>query len=253
MLIKNIGIFEFFRLKRLDKFKKTSSKLFGEKINMVDSSTYLSLVNEIFIDEIYKFNSKNDENVIIDCGANIGLATIYFKLRFPNSKIIAFEPDPNIFDVLNANIKSFNFSNIDLHNSAISNIEGFVNFEMNGALSGMISNSALNSNTVSVKSVRLKDLLAKYNQIEFLKIDIEGHEDYVMEDIKEELIKVNYLFLEYHSFIERPQILDKILRIISEANLRYYIKESEFKKDPFISRSIFLNMDTVLNIFCYRD
>jgi FkbM family methyltransferase len=37
---------------------------------------------------------------IIDAGANIGLSIIYFKKKYPNSKIVAFEPDKLIFNIL---------------------------------------------------------------------------------------------------------------------------------------------------------
>ena len=43
--------------------------------------------------------------MIIDCGANIGISLIYLKMVLPQSKIIAFEPDPFLFDYLTRNIK----------------------------------------------------------------------------------------------------------------------------------------------------
>lgn len=249
--IRELGFFNFVILKRDKKFNKRFCRFKNTKLQTIDSSTFISLINEIFGEEIYKFNSDSLKPVILDCGSNIGLATIYFKLKFPNSIIECFEPDPNIFNALEFNVKSFRFNDIVLNNSAISDTNGTVTFLGDGGLSGMISTD--NRSTISVPSVRLADIMDKYAVIDFLKIDIEGHEEVVIFDISNQLNKVNHLFLEYHSFLNKPQILDKILELLTSKGFRYYIKESEFKKDPFITREIFMNMDTVVNIFCYRN
>lgn len=250
-LIKEIGPIEFFRLKRLKKFEPTYTYFRGCKLQVVDASTYLSLINEIFIDEIYKFNAKSGSPIIFDCGANIGLATIYFKMRFPNAKVFSFEPDPKIYDSLKFNISSYKFHDVNLCNEAISNEEGYCEFVSEGSLSGMI-NVDSTANLIKVKTARLKNMLDQFPKIDFLKIDIEGHEEYVIEDIKNELYKVDNMFLEYHSFINKPQTLDKILNIITNAGFRYYFKESDFKRNPFVDRILFHNIDTVVNIFCYK-
>ena len=124
---------------------------------------------------------------------------------------------------------------------------------MEGGHSGMITNEAVSENIVSVKSVRLKNVLAELEELTFLKLDIEGHETIVIPDIAEELKKVKFLFLEYHSFIDCEQQLDALLSIVSKAGFRYYIKESANKKFPFIEKELFLKMDLLVNIFCYRD
>ena len=70
----------------------------------------------------YKINDKNSKNKvenIIDLGANIGIETIKFKFFFPNSKIIAVEPEKSNFEILKNNTKNYN--GIHLENYAISN------------------------------------------------------------------------------------------------------------------------------------
>ena len=46
---------------------------------------------ELFLDEIYRFQTNNEKPVIIDCGANIGLSSLYFKSIYPNAILHAFE------------------------------------------------------------------------------------------------------------------------------------------------------------------
>jgi methyltransferase FkbM-like protein len=45
--------------------------------------------------------------LVIDCGANIGLSTLYFLRRFPNAHVIALEPDPDNFKMLARNTAGF--------------------------------------------------------------------------------------------------------------------------------------------------
>lgn len=243
---------EFKRLKKVARYLPTTTILFGKKLKIVDSLTFLSSYSEIFENDIYKFNSNKKKITIVDCGANIGLATIYFKLNYPDAHVISFEPDPNIFKAMQANISSFAFDDVVCRNEAVSTIEGVLNFRLEGGHSGMLTTDLVSENIQKVKAIRLKSFLNTLEYVTFLKIDIEGEEVNIIPDIAEELKKVDYLFLEYHSFINSQQMLDKLLRLIKEAGMRYYIKEATNKPLPFINRELFLDMDMLINIFCYR-
>jgi FkbM family methyltransferase len=243
-------------LKRLRSFKRyeyTQTNLLGKTFKIVDACTFLSSLDEIFVGQIYKFQTENVNPVIIDCGANIGLATLYFKMNFPHATVIAFEPDPNIFSLMKENIENYGFNDVIFKNEALSIQDSIINFRLEGGHSGMIVQSENDKNCIKVKSTRLKTVLQQYSEITFLKIDIEGHERHLISDITEELKRVKYLFLEYHSFLNENQNLDEILKCISNAGLRYYIKESYNKPFPFINRQIFLGMDLLLNILCYKE
>ncbi len=77
-------------------------------IKITDTFWYLHGLNEIFVEEVYRFQSDTNTPLIIDCGSNIGLSIIYFKRLFPEAKIIGFEPDNEIFKILENNINQFN-------------------------------------------------------------------------------------------------------------------------------------------------
>ena len=218
---------EYERLRNQPRFKSDGTLLFGHRFRLVDATTFLNSYDEIFIGEIYKFNPKKKSDIlIIDCGANIGLATLYFKRKFPGSKIIAYEADPNIFNVMKDNVSSFGYTDVSVINEAISDKDGEINFHLEGGHSGMIVQNADQSNVVPVRSIRLKNVLNQFDEITFLKIDIEGHETNVIFDIGPELQKVQYLFLEYHSFMHSEQQLGEILNTITRAGMRYYLKEA---------------------------
>src|SRR5271170_90419 len=78
--------------------------LAGFKVLYFDKPTLLFLYREIFVRGIYEFHSSNTEPVIFDCGANIGMATLFFKSHLPASQVHSFEPDPMSFQVLERNV-----------------------------------------------------------------------------------------------------------------------------------------------------
>jgi len=114
------------------------------------------IYNSIFIDGVYSFKSTNPKPIIIDCGSNIGLAAMYWKTQFPSSKIICFEPDPEVFKALVANTNGL--STVDVHQLALSDKVGEVEFTSNGKLSGSLNLSKNLPSSYKVKT----ELLSKY-------------------------------------------------------------------------------------------
>jgi FkbM family methyltransferase len=124
------------------------------------------------------------------------------KNLYPNAKIVAFEPDPNIFSILKDNISSFAYNDVEINNWGLWNTDKIMNFYSEGADGGRIEfQNEQDEKTISVKLKSLKPYLNK--KVDFLKIDIEGAEDVVLEDIKNELDNVDRIFIEYHSFEEK--------------------------------------------------
>jgi FkbM family methyltransferase len=237
----------------MQRFTAGESILMEKKIFFSDALSYVSSVDEILSGEIYKFKPGHEgELVIIDCGANIGISTIFFKLRYPNSKIYSYEPDPFIFNCLEQNIASFGFRGIHLNNLAIANKYGEMSFISEGGHSGMLSDDDMNT-SLKVKTEPLNNILDKFDKVDFLKIDIEGFEINLFKNYILKLDKVEKMFIEYHSFLGQDQDLSLILSIIEKSGFRYYIKEAANKKSPFMERELFYKMDMLVNIFCYRD
>ena len=81
------------------------------------------------------------------------------------------------------------------------------------------------NNKKIVKCVRLKDLLNE--EIDFLKIDIEGAEFAVLKDCSDNLKNIKNLFVEYHGKYDEMFKLNEILEILLQNNFKYYIKEGK--------------------------
>jgi hypothetical protein len=59
--------------------------------------------DQVFVYQGYDFDASPSPEIIIDAGANIGLASIYFANKYPEAKIIAVEPEESNFRLLRKN------------------------------------------------------------------------------------------------------------------------------------------------------
>ena len=223
-----------------------------------DQVSFAWTYNELFDKQIYFFDEISTEKdvVIIDCGANIGISLIYLKMVLPQSKIIAFEPDPFLFDYLTRNIKANHLTDIEVLNKAVWSEETRLGFYQEKSDSGRlnidsnmeISNSAL----IQVETCLLSNYIT--DKVDFLKIDIEGAEWEVIQEIEKKIKSVKRVFIESHSFINKEQDLHKILNLLSKNDFRYYITEGAVaSRNPFLIKKKFLNMDLQVNIHAFRE
>lgn len=226
-------------------------KFRGRKVYFSAPFWFLHSLQEIFVEDIYKFEPSNAELNILDCGANVGMSIIYLKELFPNSKIKAFEPDPFVFRQLQKNINEFQLKNVEIINRAIWTEQKTLTFQSDGSLGGKITDEKQgNKNIINVQAVRLKDFIKE--KIYFLKMDIEGAEYEVIKDIKEDLHLIENLFIEYHSNAEEQHHLIEMLSWINDAGFRFYIKEAwNNMPHPFTQKNKG-GYQLQLNIFCYR-
>ncbi|MBB05374.1 MAG: FkbM family methyltransferase [Pseudooceanicola sp.] len=209
---------------------------------------------EIFEQHIYKFKTKKNEPYIIDGGANIGLATIYLKLLYPSSNILAFEPDAEIFNILKKNIESYALKSVELIQKGIWKEDTTIQFKSEGADAGLIA--SLDKTVAATNSISVLSLKPYLNRtVDFLKLDIEGAETEVLKDIENDLGKVERIFVEYHSFVGQPQTLNVIIDILTKAKFRIYmsIPGNNSLNSPLMGLGSYCNMDFQLNIFGYKE
>jgi len=123
-------IFLRYQLRRLlhwKVFDKSIIRLGKYKIEFLEPLSLHSEFIYIFKKKIYNFESDKISPLIIDVGSYIGISLLLFKDIYPSSRIIAFEPDPNVFSILQRNVKNNSLQNIELINSAIGDKTGFIN------------------------------------------------------------------------------------------------------------------------------
>jgi FkbM family methyltransferase len=62
---------------------------------------------EVFIHSGYRAIRDERAEVILDLGANVGYASSYFLTRYQNARVIAVEPDPENFELLQRNLRPY--------------------------------------------------------------------------------------------------------------------------------------------------
>ncbi len=238
---------EAIRLEYSPRFSHTHAPLLGKRIALTDPYWYLFCYDEIFKDEIYKFTTDSAAPFIIDCGANIGLSVIYFKHLYPKARIVAFEPDAEIFDVLKLNVNTYELADVTLHPEAVWNCETELSFQPDGSVGGRLWEGGEGARLV--KTARLKNYLNQ--KVDFLKIDIEGAELQVLKDCEDSLANVDHLFVEHHGMQDGENTLAEVLQVLRNAGFRYHLKEAWPVKHPFMPTER-NGYSLQLNIFAFR-
>jgi FkbM family methyltransferase len=188
---------------------EVSFKLFGghelDGLNLVYDkiSDAIGLYDEIFCSKCYDFKVDKPDPYIIDGGGNIGMATLRFLKLYPKARVVTFEPQPEVFKRLQANIVNNLYSdNVRLVNAALSDVDGEASF--NRLVDGhtdccaSLKDAPGMNDKITVKTVTLLPYIDR--RVDLLKLDIEGSEYETLTRVSEaDLFKmVDRLIIEYH-------------------------------------------------------
>ncbi|PCI07112.1 MAG: hypothetical protein COB73_08790 [Flavobacteriaceae bacterium] len=170
----------------------------------------------------------NDKSVFVDLGANLGLFSLYAsQLVGEKGQVISFEPFKKNYEALSDNVSINNLLNIQIENLAIGEKDSFVNlyYDSNEMNLGMVSTSYIDNAYVEKINVITLDSYFEQNSIsrlDFIKIDIEGHE-------YKALLGMNDILIRFH-----PTILIEILNnadvSINKKNIYNYLENLGYKK-----------------------
>jgi FkbM family methyltransferase len=160
---------------------------------------------QVFINQEYDFLVERPPSVIVDAGANIGLASIYFANKYPTAKILAIEPEDSNFRLLKLNTHPY--SNITPIQAALWDKNEEINLVDPGAgkwgFMTEMRNPAREAGSDichTVTAMSLDKIIKDYNleNIDILKIDIEGAEKEVFSDSSAWIEKVTSIIIELH-------------------------------------------------------
>ena len=203
-------------------------KLFNYNITAYGYENLRLLFTEIFVHEEYQYFTNVQSNTLIaDCGANIGMATLYLKWRFPESIIHCFEPDPMAFFLLSKNVKTNNLPGVFLHNVAVMDKNGSLPFYVSETEQASLMMSTLpkrmNERHIEVKGIDFSAFVDE-NKPQVLKIDIEGAEKNVLDKLAATgaIKNLQQIIMEYHHKIEgHSSNFSDMLEILEQNGFEY--------------------------------
>jgi len=167
----------------------------------------VAVFNQVFVEREYELPHLPEEaKTIIDLGANIGLTSIFFALKYRRANILSVEPDSDNFMKLVANISHLGNRIKPLNGAAwsrngnLSLIKQGAN-EMNLGSWGFRVSPEIDEKSFEVKCFSMPTLIGQIDggSIDILKIDIEGSEKEIFTHSPEKWIgKIKMIVIETH-------------------------------------------------------
>lgn len=203
----------------------------------------LDALLHIFVDEEYALEKIPEPKTIIDCGSNIGVTVIQFKLFWPNSKVIAIEPDPSNIVALSQNIKQFGDSVIMVDKAASSSNDEKLNFYISqkGHMSSSIVQRRDDDEKCVVETITLDKIIDLNNikHVDLLKFDVEGSEYQLFQGLKNKKI-VSYIAGELHKDLIPEgfeEFLDQLTLDFDIVDGHHLINNSSVRKPVILAKN----------------
>ena len=157
---------------------KGSAQRFLIRGNSSDANVF----EQVFIEEEYGcLTEMTNVGLIIDAGANVGYASIFFLSRFPDCRIVAVEPDPKNFATLKRNLEPY-ADRVVLHNTGLWSHSAELVIDSTPYRDGREWTRQVREcekgESGDMKAISVEDIIkaAGYDRVSLLKIDIEGAE-----------------------------------------------------------------------------
>ncbi|HQQ96780.1 MAG TPA: FkbM family methyltransferase [Cyclobacteriaceae bacterium] len=147
----------------------------------------------------YKFLGESP--VILDLGVNIGLTIVDLKTEYPDSVIYGYEMDLENYKLALKNTKNLN--KVSVSNCAVWGSSGKVSYSKSGnhdAYHLDAVNPLQGNCVVAVEAISINDIVKKNNLniIDYIKMDVEGAEQNILEANTEWLEITKQIKIEVH-------------------------------------------------------
>lgn len=187
-------------------------------IHYNDEDELATLIDEIWRRRTYYVDLPTNTPYIIDAGAHIGLATLYFHSLYPQARFLCIEPNPNNLVLLKKNLEDNRVENVTILPNALSDQEKTVQLFTNPHWTVFSSlkhggwTGDEQGEYIEVETRRLSPYLQEH--VDVLKIDIEGEETAVLREAQHYLKHVDHLLLEFHK--TKTHTEDLVLKLLRQ-------------------------------------
>jgi FkbM family methyltransferase len=172
----------------------------------MEDRTGLAAFEEVFIKGEYRLEPKGSAKVIVDAGANIGVASVFFLLTYPGARLFAVEANPALRPILEKNLAPYLFASV--HTCALSDADGKIDFYVHpsSSLGSSVIPRAHGERLISVPACTLGTFMRAEHieHIDILKFDIEGAEDRMLRGVDRK--KITRYIGELHADLMRASI-----------------------------------------------
>lgn len=183
-----------------------SEKFYLNKTASLIKTPFITPINDMvgpsYVDFFYSDLCKEMDfsGIVFDAGANVGFFTALAKIKGAK-RIYSVEPDPAAFDCLEKNF--IDDPKVICLNKALSDETDIVPFDLSlgSSVASTISkyNKQTDKHTIFVESFSLPTFFILEDNINLLKLDIEGAEYEVLTALSSYYYKkINQIFLEFH-------------------------------------------------------
>jgi FkbM family methyltransferase len=189
---------------------------------------FARICDDVFAHDEYAFRTCQRAPLIVDAGAHVGVATHYFKRRYPRARVLAFEANPVTFALLRRNIALNRLDDVRPIHAALAPQAGEITFYASASDEepGAWGDSAVRqpwhegegTAIVRVPAVTLSSVLT--GPVDLLKLDIEGLETAVLAEAAPRLELVRRVVLEFHGTRANPaNSIARLTDILRDAGL----------------------------------
>jgi FkbM family methyltransferase len=165
----------------------------------------LLILKETIYDDVYGLDGLEgaEPELIIDLGAGIGSFSILAASKFPSATVLAFEPNPPTFALLQANVSRNEVPNVKLYPLAVGTRESY---RLRCGTQSATASAWADSGSKRDKLVEVRgsplDPFVPAGDVDLLKIDVEGGEIDVLESLSTSLSsRVKRFAIEYHGHL----------------------------------------------------
>jgi FkbM family methyltransferase len=194
-------------------------------------------LEQVFLHNQYDCNNSNIKNkVVIDAGANVGVFSFY-AIAFGASKVYAFEPAPETFELLKRNIEKNGCGGVIIpikkglgkkRTSAVLNEK----FAGSGGSQILEPKEKDNKDSQTIEIISADELLYQEKEkIGFIKMDVEGYEENVLIGAKKIIARDKPVlsFSAYH----KPTDIERLPQVVKSIRSDYRIILNEYAEKDF--------------------
>lgn len=152
----------------------------------------------------YRFRAQRDDPLVLDVGANIGLASLHFLTRYPRGRVVAIEPNPAAVALLSENLRENGWGGMEIHPVAVGEDQG-----------------------VTVPVVPFSTMIPE--RVDFLKLDVEGSEEGCLQEAAQAgaLHRIDEIVVECHQDLlhglDAQDVAKRVGTLLAEHGFRTWV------------------------------